>query len=36
VGLAVTDRHAYVDDVFNKRILRLRLGYAASEVCAVP
>jgi len=35
VGLAVTDRYAYVDDVFNKRMLRVTLDYAASETVAV-
>jgi hypothetical protein len=35
VGLAVTDRYAYVDDVINKRILRVRLGYAAEETAEV-
>jgi len=33
VGVAVTDRHAYVDDIVNKRILRVKLDYAASETC---
>ncbi|HOX04859.1 MAG TPA: hypothetical protein PK280_00545 [Planctomycetota bacterium] len=36
IGVAVTDRHAYVDDLINKRILRLRLGYAAEETVGVP
>jgi hypothetical protein len=36
VGLAVTDRYAYVDDVLNKRMLRVKLDYAASETVAVP
>jgi hypothetical protein len=31
VGLAVTDKYAYVDDVINKRILRIRLSYLAEE-----
>jgi hypothetical protein len=35
VGLAVTDRIAYVDDVLNKRMLRVRLDYAASETVPV-
>jgi hypothetical protein len=35
VGLAVTDRHAYVDDTVNKRMLRIKLGYSAEEVCDV-
>jgi hypothetical protein len=36
VGVAVTDRHAYVDDVTNKRILRVKLDYAATETVALP
>jgi hypothetical protein len=35
VGVAVTDGHAYVDDMINKRVLRAKLGYAASESCEV-
>ena len=35
IGLAVTDRNAYVDDVVNKRILRVKLDYAASDTCEV-
>jgi len=33
VGLAVTDRFAYIDDVIAKRILRVKLGYAAEASC---
>ena len=36
VGLAVTDKYAYVDDVINKRILRVRLDYAAAETIPAP
>jgi hypothetical protein len=36
VGLAVTDGYAYVDDVINKRVLRVKLDYAASETTPVP
>jgi hypothetical protein len=32
---AVTDRHAYVCDLINKRMLRVKLGYAATETCEV-
>jgi hypothetical protein len=35
VGVAVTDRHAYVDDMINKRIIRVKLAYAAEERCEV-
>ncbi|HOX06996.1 MAG TPA: hypothetical protein PK280_11390 [Planctomycetota bacterium] len=35
VGVAVTDRHAYVDDIVNKRVLRVKLGYAAEESCEI-
>jgi hypothetical protein len=33
IGLAVTDRYAYVSDVVNKRVLRIALDYAVQEVC---
>ncbi|HOX05528.1 MAG TPA: hypothetical protein PK280_03920 [Planctomycetota bacterium] len=36
IGVAVTDRYAYVGDVINKRILRVKLDYAATETAAVP
>jgi hypothetical protein len=36
VGLAVTDRNLYVADLFNRRTLRVKLGYAATETVAVP
>gem|GEM_PF-4651916 len=36
VGLAVTDRYAYVADAINKRVARMRLGYAPSGTCSVP
>jgi hypothetical protein len=36
VGLAVTDRYAYVDDVLNKRMLRVRLDYHAIETVPIP
>jgi hypothetical protein len=36
VGVAVTDRYTYVDDMFNKRVVRVRLDYAATETCPVP
>ncbi len=36
VGLAVTDRYAYVDDVINKRVLRVKLDYALAESVAAP
>ena len=35
VGLAVTDRYAYVDDVVNKRVMRVKLGYVAEGACEV-
>jgi hypothetical protein len=34
-GVAVTDRHAYVTDGINKRILRVKLDYAATETCEI-
>jgi hypothetical protein len=36
VGLAVTDRYAYVLERVNKRMLRVKLDYAATETAAVP
>jgi hypothetical protein len=33
IGVAVTDRYAYVADVINKRILRCQLDYATTETC---
>lgn len=36
VGLAVTDRHAYVCDSLNRRMLRVKLGYQAEESVPVP
>ena len=36
IGLAVSDRYAYVDDVVNKRILRVKLDYATTETVALP
>ena len=35
IGLAVTDRAAYVDDIINKRIVRVKLSYAGEETCEV-
>jgi hypothetical protein len=35
VGLAVTDRYAYVDDVLNKRMLRVKLDYHATETVEI-
>jgi len=35
VGVAVTDRNAYVGDVVNKRVLRVKLGYAAESGCDI-
>lgn len=34
-GLAVTDRHAYVADCANRRMLRVKLGYASTETCEI-
>jgi hypothetical protein len=35
-GIAVTEEHGYVTDILNRRVLRVKLDYAASETCAVP
>jgi hypothetical protein len=36
IGVAVTDRYAYVADLLNKRVLRVKLHYVASAVAAIP
>jgi hypothetical protein len=36
IGLAVTDKHAYVADCANRRCLRIKLDYAAAETVAAP
>lgn len=36
IGIAVTNRFAYVADLLNTRVLRCKLDYAASEAVAVP
>jgi hypothetical protein len=36
VGLAVTDKHAYVADCANRRMLRVKLDYAATETIPAP
>jgi hypothetical protein len=35
IGVGVTDRYAYVSDAINKRVLRVKLGYAAEESCGI-
>jgi hypothetical protein len=35
IGLAVTDRYAYIADCANRRVLRAKLEYALEETCAV-
>ena len=34
-GIGVTDKHAYIGDPVNRRLLRTRLVYAAEESCAI-
>jgi hypothetical protein len=36
VGMAVTDKHLYVADSTNRRILRVKLDYAATETVPAP
>ncbi len=36
IGVAATDRHAYMGDSLNRRLLRAKLTYAAEEACPVP
>ena len=33
IGVAATDRYAYMGDTLNRRLLRARLVYAAEEIC---
>ena len=35
LGVAATDKYAYVGDALNRRLLRARLVYAAEETCEV-
>ncbi len=34
--VAVSDRWAYVADTVNRRVVRVKLAYAAEETCPVP
>jgi hypothetical protein len=34
--VGVSDRHAYVADTVNRRVVRVKLAYAAEETCATP
>jgi hypothetical protein len=34
--VAVSDRWAYVADTVNRRVVRVKLGYAAEEICVLP
>ena len=36
VGVGVTDKYAYLGDSLNRRLLRVRLAYAAESTCTVP
>lgn len=36
VGLAVTDKHAYIADCINRRVLRVKLDYVTTETVAAP
>ncbi|HUU23614.1 MAG TPA: kelch repeat-containing protein, partial [Phycisphaerae bacterium] len=36
IGVAVTDKYAYVSDAINKRVLRVKLDYAAEETVLLP
>ncbi|MCX7591958.1 MAG: hypothetical protein N2255_10070 [Kiritimatiellae bacterium] len=36
IGVATTDRYAYMGDSLNRRLSRARLSYASEEVCPVP
>ena len=34
--VAVSDRYAYVADTVNRRVVRVKLGYAVEETCSLP
>ena len=34
-SVGVTDKHAYIGDAGNRRLLRVKLVYAAEETCDV-
>jgi hypothetical protein len=34
--VGVSDRYAYVADTVNRRVVRVKLAYAAEATCAVP
>jgi hypothetical protein len=34
--VAASDRWAYVADTVNRRVVRVKLGYAVEATCAVP
>jgi hypothetical protein len=34
--VAVSDRYAYIADTVNRRVVRVKLGYAAAATCAAP
>jgi len=36
LSVVVSDTHAYVADTINRRVVRVRLGWAAEENCAIP
>lgn len=36
IGLAVTEKHAYVADTANRRMLRIKLGYQSEQVIPIP
>jgi len=36
IGVAATDRYAYMGDSMNRRLLRAKLVYAAEETCPIP
>ena len=35
IGLAVTDKYAYISDVVNKRVLRVKLDYTEQAMCEI-
>ena len=36
IGVSATDRYVYTGDSINRRMLRLRIAYAAEKTCALP
>ena len=36
INVAVSDTHVYVADTINRRVVKVKLGWAAEEICPLP